>query len=164
MSATALAATADANIISAPGSPNSTELAGADAAREVIRVLLADDHKILRKGLAGLLAGYDDIKVVAEAPDGEQAIRLASELRPDVVVMDVDMPGVNGIEATRHITGSFPEVQVIGLSAHADNDVASAICGAGAVSYLNKGGPPEQLVAAIRATRASVVQEAKSLA
>lgn len=123
----------------------------------VIRVLLADDHQILRKGLAGLLAAYGDIQVVAEAPDGEEAIRLATQLRPDVVVMDVDMPGVNGIEATRHITGSLPEVQVIGLSMHADNDSAAAICKAGAVSYLNKGGAPEQLVAAIRATRAAVI-------
>lgn len=124
----------------------------------VIRVLLADDHEILRKGLAGLLNAHDDIHVIAEASDGEQALTMALELGPDVVVMDIAMPRLSGLDATRRIVAALPEVQVIGLSMHDTREIARAVCDAGAVSYLNKAGPPDQLVAAIRATRTAAVR------
>jgi signal transduction histidine kinase len=118
-----------------------------------IRVLLVDDHRILREGLAGLLQFEADIEVVGEAADGPQAVALAEELRPDVVTMDVSMPGMSGPEATRIILGKLPQARVIGLSMHIDGGVADAMRQAGAVSYLTKGGPSEDLVAAIRACR-----------
>lgn len=115
-----------------------------------IRVVLADDHHIIRQGLAGLLRVEPDIEIVGEAANGAQAINLARSLQPDVVVMDVSMPVLNGIEATAEIHRDFPNIQVIGLSMHEEGELSSAIRQAGAVAYVTKGGPPEALVAAIR--------------
>ena len=118
-----------------------------------IRVLLVDDHEMLRKGLVNLLQAHSDISVIGEAADGEQAVELAGKLMPDVIVMDLAMPRMNGIEATQRIMATYSGIQVIGLSMHDASEMARAVCDAGAVSYLNKAGPPDQLVAAIRATR-----------
>jgi PAS domain S-box-containing protein len=115
-----------------------------------IRVLLADDHPIVRQGLARLLTEEPDMEVVAEAADGRTAIELARQVQPDVVIMDVTMPGGGGIQATRVITGEFPAMRVIGLSMHAEADMAAAMRRAGAADYLAKGGSTETLVAAIR--------------
>jgi PAS domain S-box-containing protein len=115
-----------------------------------IRVVLADDHHIIRQGLAGLLRMEPDIDVVGEASNGAQAINLARSLRPNVVVMDVSMPVVNGIEATMEIHRDFPEIKVIGLSMHEEAELSAEIHKAGAVAYVAKGGPPEALVEAIR--------------
>jgi two-component system CheB/CheR fusion protein len=115
-----------------------------------IRVLLADDHMIVRQGLVGLLRMEEDIEVVAEAGDGRQAIELAKRDHPDVVVMDLSMPVVNGIEATRRIRADLPCTQIIGLSMYDETDRAEAMLAAGATIYLNKGGPTQDLVAAIR--------------
>lgn len=117
---------------------------------EAIRVLLADDHKILRQGLAGLLAEEPGIEVVGEASDGAMAVEMAAAMRPDVVVMDITMPRLSGIEATRRITRELPGVRVIGLSMHSEADMAAALREAGAVGYLTKGGPSEALIEAIR--------------
>ena len=121
---------------------------------EVIRVLLVDDHEMLRKGLLNLLHAHAGIRVIGEAADGEQAVEMALRLQPDVIVMDLAMPRMNGIEATRRIVSAMPAVQVIGLSMHDASEMSRALCEAGAVSYLNKAGPPEHLIAAIHATRA----------
>lgn len=115
-----------------------------------IRVLLADDHKILREGLAGLLAEELDIEVIAEAADGQEAVELARRLRPDVVVMDITMPRLSGIEATRRIREELDGVSVIGLSIHEERDMSAAMHEAGACAYLNKAGPSEVLISAIR--------------
>lgn len=115
-----------------------------------IRVLLADDHRILRQGLVSLLAFETDIEVVAEAADGRQAVELALRLSPDVVIMDVSMPIMDGVEATRRITSDQPNVRVIGLSLHESADMARAMRDAGAAAYLSKGGPADVLVATIR--------------
>ncbi len=115
-----------------------------------IRVLIADDHKIVRQGLVGILQIEPDIEVVGEAADGEEAVALARELRPDVVIMDVAMPRMNGIEATKLISRELPKTRVIGLSMHAEGDMAAAMRAAGASAYLTKGGPSEDLSAAIR--------------
>ncbi len=129
--------------------------AATDANQRRIRVLLVDDHEMLRKGLRSLLEGHAGIEVVGEASDGAEAVQLASELHPDVAVMDLTLPRMDGVEATRLIVAGVPGTQVIGLSMHESNEKARAIRDAGAVAYLNKAGPPEQLVAAIRATRAT---------
>jgi len=123
--------------------------------RGKIRVLLADDHAIVRRGLAGILNAEPDIAVVAEAGDGEQAVQQARTHRPDVIVMDVSMPGMNGIEATALITAEQPDVRIIGLSMYEEVDRAEAMCEAGAVAYVSKGGSSDALVAAIRSCAAT---------
>jgi NarL family two-component system response regulator LiaR len=115
-----------------------------------IRVLLVDDHTIVRRGVRALLATEPDIEVVGEASDGTQAIAQAQALRPDVILMDLVMPGLGGIEATRHITASLPGTCVLVLTSFAaDEDVFPAIK-AGALGYLLKDSGPEELVKAIR--------------
>lgn len=120
------------------------------SARSAIRILLADDHRILREGLASLLSEEPDLEVVAQAADGLEAIELARSTRPDVILMDVTMPRLDGIEATRRITAELASVAVIGLSMHEEDDMAEAMHEAGAVVYLSKGGPADVLVATIR--------------
>lgn len=118
--------------------------------REAIRVLLVDDHKIVREGLAGLLQEEPDIDLVGEASDGQSAVELTRSLNPDVVVMDVSMPFLSGIEATRMITSEMSGVRVIGLSMHEDVDMAAAMREVGAVGYVSKSVAAEELLAAIR--------------
>jgi PAS domain S-box-containing protein len=126
------------------------ETAASPASQRTIRVLLADDHKILRDGLASLLSDAAGVEVVGEAQDGVEAVELALELQPDVVVMDITMPRMNGVEATRKITSALPGIRVIGLSMHNEADMASALEQAGAAMYLTKGGPAGALIDAIR--------------
>ena len=113
-------------------------------------MLLADDHELLREGLASVLQDQTDIEVVGEASDGQVAVELAFKTRPDVVVMDVAMPRLSGVDATRLITAAHPHIRVIGLSMHEQADMAGAMRGAGAVAYLPKDSPVEELIAAIR--------------
>lgn len=115
------------------------------------RVLLADDHRIMLEGLRGLLRGERDIEVVGEAHDGRDAVRMSTELTPDVVVMDISMPNLNGIEATEQIVGRAPPARVIALSALADESTVAQILRAGASAYLTKETAFTELVRAIRA-------------
>lgn len=118
---------------------------------ELTRVLVADDHDLFRVGLASSLATYDDIEVVAQASGGKMAIRLADELRPDVVLMDLRMPHVHGLEATSEILKADPAARVVALTVAAgEADVAAAIA-AGASGYVIKDAPIDDVVAAIRA-------------
>ncbi len=119
-----------------------------------IGILLADDHQLFLDGLHALLAQQPGMEVVAEARDGQEAVRAALEHRPDVVVMDVSMPGMNGIEATRQITKRLPTVKVLSLSMHADKRFVLAVLEAGASGYLLKESALEELVRAIRAVEA----------
>jgi len=116
----------------------------------VIRVLLVDDHAIVREGLAGLLDPHSDIAVIGEAHDGHMAVQMADELKPDVIIMDVSMPRLNGIEATRRIMAAHPHMRIIGLSMHERESMARAMRNAGAAVYLPKGGPSEVLLDAVR--------------
>jgi two-component system response regulator NreC len=116
-----------------------------------IRILLADDHNILREGLRLLLERQQGFQVVAEAADGREALQLAEELRPDVVVMDIAMPILNGIEATHRIVQTCPPAAVIILSMHHDESYVVRALNAGARGYLLKDSPKADLIAAIKA-------------
>lgn len=114
-----------------------------------IRVLLADDHKPLREGLRSLIEEQPNMKVVAEAGDGRTALRLAQTLFPDVVIMDISMPGMNGIEAARQINCMAPGVKVLALSMHDDLHFVAEMLKAGASGYLLKDCAFEELIHAI---------------
>jgi len=116
-----------------------------------IRILLADDHKITRQGLRSLLDKQQDMEVVAEAEDGRTAVRLVGELSPNVVIMDVTMPDLNGIEATRQIVGQSPDVKIIALSMHSDTLFVTEMLRSGASGYLLKDCAFEELSRAIHA-------------
>ena len=115
-----------------------------------ITVLLAEDHLIVREGFRGLLKYEPDISIVGEAGTGRQAVQLAKKLRPDVVVMDIAMPQLNGLEATRQILKADPSTKVIVLSAHADDAYVEQATGAGAAGYLIKQASSHALCEAIR--------------
>ncbi|MGH9177723.1 MAG: response regulator [Acidimicrobiales bacterium] len=113
-----------------------------------VRVLLADDHTLLREGLRRSLES-PRVTIVGEAADGDQAVQLARELAPDVVLMDVSMPGTDGVEATRAIRSQLPDVDVVMLTMHADHSVINAALRAGAAGYLVKDCTTEDILAAI---------------
>jgi DNA-binding NarL/FixJ family response regulator len=121
---------------------------------EPIRVLVVDDHILFRKGLIGLLSARDDIEIVGECGEGAEAVRFTRELMPDVVLMDIRMPGLDGIEATRRITGEMPHTKVIMLTvSEEDEDLFEAIK-SGARGYLLKNLEPEELYPLVRAVAA----------
>ena len=117
----------------------------------MIRVLIADDHPVVRNGLAQLVAGADDIEVCCTAEDGEQAVTAAVEHGPDVALMDLSMPGMDGIEATRRIAATAPATRVVALTSATDQERILAAIDAGAVGYLLKDSEPSALLAGIRA-------------
>jgi DNA-binding NarL/FixJ family response regulator len=119
-----------------------------------LRVLLADDHPIVRSGLKALIAAQPDMEVVAEAGDGHAAVRGAVDLRPDVAVVDLSMPGLGGAEATELIRRAAPEVRVLALTAHQDHGYLHLLLKAGAAGYVLKQAAGEDLVRAIRAVAA----------
>lgn len=118
--------------------------------RDTIRVLVADDHAIVRKGICALLATEPTIEVVGEARDGTDAIAAAQRLQPDVILMDIVMPGVDGLEATRHLTCCQPETRILVLTSFAGDDKIFPAIKAGALGYLLKDSGPEELVQAIQ--------------
>jgi len=118
---------------------------------EPIRVLLADDHPLVRQGIRLFLEEADDVVVVAEATDGSEAVRLVEEHLPDVAVLDIQMPGLSGIEATRQIKARFPQVRVLILTAYDEEPYVLALLQAGASGYLLKSADADELVRAVRA-------------
>jgi DNA-binding NarL/FixJ family response regulator len=116
-----------------------------------MKVLLADDHRIVREGLKSLLQSQPDLEVIAEASDGRQAVEMARDLSPDVVVMDVAMPQLNGIEATRQLAGDQRDWKIVALSMHSDRRYVSEALQAGASGYVLKDGAFDELISAIRA-------------
>lgn len=121
---------------------------------DTIRILLAEDHAVVRQGTRELLEQQDDLEVVAEAADGQQAVQLALKERPDVVIMDYAMPKLNGIEATRHIKAVAPGIAVLVLTAYDSDQYVFAFLEAGAAGYLLKDVSVENLIEAIRAVYA----------
>jgi DNA-binding NarL/FixJ family response regulator len=119
--------------------------------RNTIRILLADDHSMVRQGFRRILEAQQDIEIVGEASDGREAVALVEQLKPDVVVMDVAMPGLNGIEATRRISEVSPRTRVLALSMHKDGVYVREILRAGARGYLLKDAFDADLIAAVRA-------------
>jgi DNA-binding NarL/FixJ family response regulator len=117
----------------------------------MIRVMVVDDHRLLRSGLERLLATAGDFEVVASVADGAEACRLAQELTPDVVLMDLSMPGMSGIEATRKIVEVSPDIRVVVLTSFAERDQVVAAVAAGAVGYLLKDSEPEELFRGVHA-------------
>jgi DNA-binding NarL/FixJ family response regulator len=116
-----------------------------------IRLLLADDQQIVRAGLRSLLERYPEVEVVGEAAAGEEAVALAIQLQPDVVLMDITMPDIDGAEATRRIKASVPKVDVLALTIHEDEAYFFEMLNAGASGYVPKRASPEELLAAIGA-------------
>jgi DNA-binding NarL/FixJ family response regulator len=119
-----------------------------------LRVLLAEDHLTVREGLRRLVNEQADMEVVAEAGDGREAARLAQELRPDVVVMDVSMPGWDGLKATERLSKVCPQVKVLALTRHADHGFLTEMLKAGASGYVLKQSASEELIRAVRAVAA----------
>jgi NarL family two-component system response regulator LiaR len=115
-----------------------------------IRVMIVDDHLLVRDGLKLLLSTFDDLAVVTLAEDGGQAVDLCQQVQPDVVLMDIVMPGMDGLEATRRITASAPQTRVLVLTSFAGDDQVFPAIRAGALGYLLKDSRPDELVAAIR--------------
>lgn len=121
---------------------------------EVIRVVLADDHTVVRKGIRDFLEEEDDIQVVAEATTGAEAVALTLEHRPEVAVLDIQMPEMTGIEAARQIKAKIPEVQVLVLTAYDEDPYIFAMLQAGASGYVLKNAPSEELIRAVRTVAA----------
>ncbi len=133
----------------------SPQAAGSESrsVRARLRVLLADDHEIVRQGLASLLSEEDTVEIVGEAANGREAVDLAGRLRPDVVIMDMSMPVMNGDEAARQIKKDLPQIRIIALSMWEEPAMRARMYQAGAESYVLKTAPAEDLLAAIRGER-----------
>lgn len=116
-----------------------------------IRVMIVDDHAVVRSGLVAFFMAFEDLKMVGEASGGEEAIGMCRDVKPDVVLMDLVMPGMDGAEATKAIKQECPEIQVIALTSFPEEDLVKGALEAGAIGYLLKNSSAEDLVAAIRA-------------
>jgi two-component system, NarL family, response regulator LiaR len=123
----------------------------------IIRVILADDHPLIRQALKNVLEKQADIKVIAEAGDGEEAVNLTQQLTPDVVIMDISMPKLNGLEATRQIKAHCPGVAVLSLTVHNDSEHILGILEAGAAGYLTKSVFDKEVVQAVQTVAAGEV-------
>lgn len=121
--------------------------------KNILKVILADDHAILRQGLRSLLAAYESVEIIAEANDGREAITLAEEMDPDLLIMDIAMPGLNGLEATRQIRKRFPEIKVLILSMHAEDIYVIQALLAGANAYVHKKAVFQELMLALEAVQ-----------
>jgi two-component system, NarL family, nitrate/nitrite response regulator NarL len=117
--------------------------------KQIIKVLVADDHPVVRKGLQSCLSRQGRVKVVGEAADGEEALRQTRQLSPDVVLMDINMPGMNGLAVTEVLRKEAPEIKVLVVSVHSNKDYIFRVIQAGAHGYVSKEAPPEELLRAI---------------
>ncbi|MHC4291065.1 MAG: response regulator [Planctomycetota bacterium] len=110
------------------------------------KVLLVDDHKIMREGISALLRRYSEFEVVGQAADGRQALEMASQLKPDIVIMDVGMPNLNGVDATKHLLSVNPNLKIMALSTHSDGSVVAKMIKAGAAGYILKESAFDELI------------------
>jgi two-component system response regulator NreC len=115
-----------------------------------IRILIADEHRIVREAIISMLENEGDIQVIGEAEDGRTAVEMALELRPDIIIIETSLPSLNGIEATRQIIGTFPDVKIIALSGHSDSRSVHEMLRAGAMGYVPKQCAFSELTSAIR--------------
>ncbi|MFO7914057.1 MAG: response regulator, partial [Desulfotignum sp.] len=115
-----------------------------------IRILVVDDHTVVRQGISALMNFHPDIEMVGEAGDGREAVEKARELHPDVILMDINMPKMDGIQATRIISSELPVVRIVGLSMHDKQDQADQMIRAGASAYCTKDGSTDEILSAIR--------------
>jgi NarL family two-component system response regulator LiaR len=123
-------------------------------ATKPIRVMIVDDHAVVRGGLKFFLLGFDDLELAGEAEDGEEALRLCDQLHPDVILMDMMMPGIDGATATQTIRQRYPKVQVIALTSFKEQDLVQRALQAGAIGYLLKDVQADELAEAVRAAHA----------
>lgn len=130
----------------------------------MIRLLLVDDHHLVRSGMLRLLSEEADFEVAAEAATGEDAVRLARELQPDVVLMDINMPGMGGLEATRRVLQNNPRIKVIAVSMYQDEPYPTRLLEAGAMGYLSKDSAADEVVSAVRAVAEGKSYVAASIA
>ncbi len=135
------------------GTPSRKDAEGSPGAQHVIRILLVDDHAAIRQALAFALKAEADIEVIGEAGNGRVAMEKIRQLMPEVVLMDINLPGENGIEVTRRIRAEFPRVQVIGFSMYESGEQAKAMREAGAAGYVSKTASYAALLEAIRSVR-----------
>ncbi|MCX7838373.1 MAG: response regulator transcription factor [Anaerolineae bacterium] len=115
-----------------------------------IRVLVVDDHAIVREGICSLLARHKDIQIIGQAEDGQRAIELVSQMSPDIILMDIQMPGMNGLDATREIHRRFPRARVLVLTQYENKEYVLPLLRAGAVGYIPKSARANELIEAIR--------------
>lgn len=118
---------------------------------QAIRVMLVDDHNVVRSGLATFLKAYDDLELVAEAKNGLEAVKLCREKRPDVILMDLMMPEMDGIAATKAILSDYPDIKIIAMTSFEEEELVHGVLAAGAISYLLKNITSDELASAIRA-------------
>jgi len=142
---------------SAPSAPDS----GFERDTNRIRVLLVDDHPLVREGMRGLLQEHVDVAIVGEAWDGEEAVAFVDKLRPDCVIMDVNMPKIDGIEATRRIKAAFGHTAIVGISVNTSRELEAAMRRAGVDEFLSKGAPADVVYRAIVATSTKYLQKKK---
>jgi NarL family two-component system response regulator LiaR len=119
-------------------------------ATQIIRVMLVDDHNVVRSGLATFLRAYEDLELIAEAKNGREAVKLCREKKPDVILMDLMMPEMDGIAATRAILADCPEIKIIAMTSFEDEQLVQGVLAAGAISYLIKNVTSDELAKAIR--------------
>jgi NarL family two-component system response regulator LiaR len=117
---------------------------------QIIQVMLVDDHNVVRSGLATFLRAYDDLELVAEAKNGKEAVKLCREKKPDVILMDLMMPEMDGIAATKAILAEYPEIKIIAMTSFEDEQLVQGVLAAGAISYLIKNVTSDELAKAIR--------------
>ncbi|MGW8250846.1 MAG: response regulator [Anaerolineales bacterium] len=122
--------------------------------KKPIRVMLVDDHTVVRSGLSAILLVYDDMELVGEASSGEEAVKICAQVQPDVILMDLVMPGMNGTQATREIRKNFPSIQIIALTSFKEQDLVQGVLQAGAIGYLLKNVSADELANAIRSANA----------
>jgi DNA-binding NarL/FixJ family response regulator len=141
--------------------PGNQEFATQTSSQQSIRVLLVDDHAMVRQGLRSLLDSYPDIEVAGEASNGEEALACVATYQPAIVVMDINMPKMNGIEATAAIRARYPETIVIGLSVQTGGEMQQAMLKAGAATLLNKEAAVEHLYQTIQAVQKAIPTQSR---